>query len=479
MASPAPLSERPIGPAARHRLLIELPRPAAVRDSPRAPWLAVFAVCIGAFMGQLDASIVNLAYQPVERAFHVSLGAASWVGLAYLLTLVALVTPAGRVSDLLGRKLLYVYGFGVFVVGSALCALAPDLGLLLGFRVLQAIGAAMMQANSVAIVVMAMPRERLGRAIGVQGAAQALGLALGPTLGGLLVAAGGWRLLFAVNVPIGIAGIVLAIRLVPRTRTWPERGQFDTAGAVLLPLGAGATLGALSLGSDLGWSSPAVLLLGAGAVAAVTLFVRREHAAPSPLVEPALFRRRAVSTGIVTALLSYAFLFGIMFLVPFEMITALHIGAPEAGLELTAMPVALGITAPLAGRLADRIGPRPLTVAGMATGLAAIALLALSDQSTGLRLAALALVGAGMGMFLPANSASIMGGVRGDEAGTASGLLNLTRGLGTALGLALAAAAEQATGYRGALAVLGAVAAVAAAVSGLRPPAPSRSPSAG
>ena len=174
------------------------------------------AVCVGAFMGQLDASIVTVALPTLQHTFDASVGAVTWVGLSYLLVLVATVTAVGRFADMWGRKLLYVYGFVIFTVASALCGLAPDLGALCGFRALQAVGAAMLQANSLAIIVLVVPAASLGRAIGLQGAAQALGLALGPTIGGLLLAAGGWRLIFFVNVPFGLFGAVAAVLLVPR-----------------------------------------------------------------------------------------------------------------------------------------------------------------------------------------------------------------------------------------------------------------------
>src|SRR5580698_8985469 len=169
--------------------LVEPARPDWLRQRPAAPYFALAAVCIGAFMGQLDTSIVTVALPTLQKVFHASVGAVTWVGLSYLVVLVAGVTAVGRLADMVGRKLLYTYGFVVFIIGSGLCAAAPSLVSLDVFRVVQAVGAAMLQANSVAIIYLAMPRDRLGRGIGIQGAAQALGLALGPTVGGLLLAA--------------------------------------------------------------------------------------------------------------------------------------------------------------------------------------------------------------------------------------------------------------------------------------------------
>ncbi|HLX78401.1 MAG TPA: MFS transporter, partial [Acidimicrobiales bacterium] len=197
MGEPPP-GEWPYGARTLRALLKEPRRLKSIRDRPNAYWYAVGAVCIGAFMGQLDASIVTIAFPSFERAFHAGVGSVTWVGLSYLLALVAFVTIVGRFADMAGRKLLYVYGFAVFTLASFACALAPNLGALVGLRVVQGVGAAMLQANSLAIIRLAVPRGRLGRTIGVQGAAQALGLALGPSVGGALIAAGGWRLIFYV-----------------------------------------------------------------------------------------------------------------------------------------------------------------------------------------------------------------------------------------------------------------------------------------
>ncbi|NUR30453.1 MAG: MFS transporter [Catenulispora sp.] len=199
-------------------LLRERPRPERVRSHPAAWRLAVLTVCFGAFMGQLDASITTLAYPALRTEFGASLSAVSWVSLSYLLALTLLLVPVGRVSDALGRKLFYVYGFAVFTAASAACALAPSLDALIAFRVVQALGAAMLQANSIALISNAAPRAKLRTALGVQAAAQALGLGLGPAVGGLLVDTLGWRWVFGVNVPVGVVALVGGVFLLPRTR---------------------------------------------------------------------------------------------------------------------------------------------------------------------------------------------------------------------------------------------------------------------
>ncbi|MGH9063486.1 MAG: DHA2 family efflux MFS transporter permease subunit [Acidimicrobiales bacterium] len=418
------------------RLLVEPARPDSVRRRPDAHWFAVGTVCVGAFMGQLDASIVTQAFPTLEHDFHASLGGVTWVGLAYLLTLVALVTAVGRFADMIGRKLLYTYGFIVFIVGSGLCGLAPTLLSLDGFRVLQAVGAAMLQANSVAIIYLAMPPDKLGRGIGIQGAAQALGLALGPTVGGLLIALGGWRLIFLVNVPVGIVGTTLGWFLIPRSRHLQGRAAFDWTGFACFVPAVVCLLAAVSFGDQAGWGSPLIIGMLVASAVLGTAFVARERRARAPMLDLSLFRRVPFSAGVASGLLSYLVLFGVLFVVPFFLERGLGLGPGRAGLELTVMPVALGITAPLAGRLADRVGARPLTVGGMLLSAAAFVALALFHGDLGAFLVELAVLGAGLGMFTPPNNAAIMGAAPREQSGVASGVLNMTRGMGTAMGLA-------------------------------------------
>jgi MFS family permease len=249
----------------RRRLITEPRRPVRIRESPRAAWFVVAAVCVGAFMGQLDASIVTVALPRLGASLHAGVEETQWASLSYLLMLVCVLIPVGHMADRVGRKLLYVYGFGVFTLGSGLCAAAPTLGWLIAARVVQALGAAMLQANSVALIRESLPRERLGRAIGYQGAAQALGLASGPAIGGALLALGSWRLLFLVNLPAGCVGIVLGWLLVPRSVRVQDDADADAVrtpgsdrlGAVLLAV----SVGGLMLGLSLVPHGSAVLLL--------------------------------------------------------------------------------------------------------------------------------------------------------------------------------------------------------------------------
>lgn len=458
-------------------LTAERPRPEVIRTWPNSWWLAVGTVCFGAFMGQLDASIVTLTYGGLRADFHASLAAVEWVSLAYLLALVALLVPAGRLADAHGRKLLYLYGFAVFTLASAACGFAPSLWALVAFRVVQAAGAALMQANSVALVTTSAPHARMRSALGVQAAAQALGLALGPTVGGALVSTLGWRWVFWVNVPVGVVALVGGHYLLPRTRARTRVARFDWPGLLLLAVATTGALTAVSAASGLpvpGWG---VAALSAVAAAAALGFVRRQRRAAAPLLDLALLRVRAVAYGLVGALSGYLVLFGPLVLVP-VVLTARGASALTAGLVLTALPAGFALAATGGDRvLPRRLSDRGRCLAGAAVFTASTAALLVVPPGVGGLVPVLAVTGLGLGMFTPANNALIMGAIPARSSGTGGGLVNMTRGLGTALGVALVTLALQVGGggalrggVRGAAVVLVVASAVAvvAAWSGPR-----------
>jgi EmrB/QacA subfamily drug resistance transporter len=431
-------------------------------------------VCIGAFMGQLDASIVTLAVPSLRAELDASLGAVVWVSLAYLLVLVGAVSAMGRWADMIGRKLLYTYGFGVFTLASLGCALSPNLPVLILMRCIQALGAAMLQANSVALIRTTVRRDQLNRAIGIQGTAQALGLAVGPAAGGALMAFGGWRWVFFVNLPAGVLGMVLGWLLLPRTRIRAERTRFDWLGLSLLLPATAALLLALSMLDYGGASAPVVVtLLAAAALFAAFVIVARRAAAP--LIEPALFRLARFRSGISSGLLAYVVTFGVLLAAPLYLEAAFGESPAHAGLMITVLPAFLALGAPLGALAADRIGAAPVTTAGMIVCAAACAVAGFTAGERALLVAMLALAGFGLGLFTPANNATIAGAGRADQAGMVSGVLNMTRGIGTAFGVAVAgatysigagaadhAAGPAADGFRLSMLVLAALAALAA-----------------
>lgn len=437
------MSRRPAAPhPSRTRtwpaaLTEERPRPRRIRERPGAWRLAVATVCFGAFMGQLDASIVTLTYRSLSTEFHASMAAVEWVSLSYLLTLVALLVPVGRISDARGRKLLYLYGFALFTAASAACGLAPSLAALVGARVVQAAGAAMMQSNSVALVTTSAPRGRMRAALGVQAAAQALGLALGPTVGGALVSAAGWRWVFAVNVPVGVVALVAGHYLLPRTRSRTAAARFDRVGLALLALTTTALLLGVSGASGLPFPLWAVVVLLALAAAAGAALWRHLGRSERPLLDPALLRCRAVATGLGGALCSYLVLFGPLVLVPTALTAA---GSSElvAGLVLTALPAGFALAATGADRALPRgLSDRARCLLGAGICVAAPAVMAALPLTPAALVPPLVLLGLGLGVYTPSNNAVVMTAIPTSSSGTGGGLVNMARGLGTALGIAL------------------------------------------
>jgi EmrB/QacA subfamily drug resistance transporter len=416
-------------------LTTEHRRPRRIREAPNGWWLAIATVCLGAFMGQLDASIATLTYGALEGEFHTGVAAVSWVSLGYMLVLVALLVPVGRLSDAYGRKLCYLYGFLVFTAASAACGLAPSLTWLIVFRLVQAVGAALLQANSVALVTTSAPRDRMRGALGVQAGAQALGLALGPALGGVIVSTLGWRWVFLVNVPVGVVAVVAGHFLLPRTRTRASASSFDRPGFALLAVASTTLLLGISAASGLDLPGYATVVLLAAAVASGYGFWRRIGAAAFPLLSPELLRSRQISAGLLGALGGYLVLFGPLVLVP-EVFGA-HDSA-RAGLVLTALPLGFAVGALAANRVLPRAWTdRKRALAGSALAVLALAILVPLPFTAAALVPALALLGLGLGAFTPANNTLVMGAIPARDAGTGGGLVNTTRALGTALGVAL------------------------------------------
>jgi MFS family permease len=417
-------------------LLREPARPATVREHRLAPWFAVGTVCFGAFMGQLDASIVTVAFPALQRDFHAGLPAVQWVSLAYLLALTTLLVPAGRWSDRAGRKLLYLYGFVLFAAASAACGLAVSIGMLIALRLVQAAGAALLQANSVALVVTSVPGRQRRAALGVQAAAQAVGLASGPVLGGLLVAAVGWRWVFFLNVPVGLVAVVAGRYLLPRTRRRAESRGTDAGGMVLLALSTTAGMLAVSSLSGLGLPAWAVACCAASAVAAAVALWRQERRSAAPLLNLPALAASGAGRALAGALCSYLVLFGPLVLFP-QVVSAQGGTALAAGLLLTSLPAGFGIAAVLADRVFPAGWPngRRCAIGGALAAGCAAALAVPAPHAVTVVL--LGLLGAGLGVYTPANNAEIMAALPTGDAAAAGGMVNMTRGIGTALGVAV------------------------------------------
>jgi EmrB/QacA subfamily drug resistance transporter len=405
-------------------------------------WLVIATVCIGAFMGQVDSSITQLLLPRLELEFNAKLSTVGWVAVAYLLAMAAFLPIFGRLADIMGRKLLYSGGFLLFVLSSALCGLAPNLPVLIAFRVLQGIGAALLSSNSVAIVVATAGPELRGRALGIQSAAQAVGLSAGPAIGGLVLDTLDWRWVFWINVPVGLAGAIMGWFILPPTKDLPDDARFDWKGALLIAPALTALVAVLNEVYAWGAASPFLLGLAVLAVILLTLFVRSEQRANAPLINLDLFRRRAFSTGNIAGILSYAALFGLFFLMPFMFVRAYGDSIFVAGLRLCIVPVMLAIAAPIGGALYDKLGPRLPTVSGMLIcAIASSGLFIVLDgtrQSLSLVMLALAVFGVGQGLYISPNNSAIVAAAPASLTGEAGGLVNVTRSLGVSIGVAAA-----------------------------------------
>ncbi|SFJ92195.1 drug resistance transporter, EmrB/QacA subfamily [Paenibacillus sp. UNC496MF] len=401
-------------------------------------WLVVSTVCIGAFMAALDASIINLALPSLMRQFGIGMAKAEWISLVYLLTLSSLVIPFGRLADMFGRRWMYATGFFVFLVSSVACGVAPGFAGLLVARIFQAIGAAMLQANSVSIITAATPAAHRGKAIGIQASAQGIGLSLGPVIGGALLSLGDWRWLFYVNVPIGIAGTILAVLLLPRD-TGRRKESFDYWGLVFLLPALIMMVYVLNSGLAQGWTSPFILLCVFTAMLALASFVREEQRSYAPLMDLSLFRDKIFRYGNLTSFLSFTVMYGVLLLSPFLMETGFRLDAVTAGLYLSLVPIGMTICTPISGYLADRFGVRVPAIGGTALLLLGSGLLAVihGGGETALLLLGLWLTGCGMGMFTPPNNSQVMGNVPADRLGVAGATLNMSRTMGMGMGITL------------------------------------------
>jgi EmrB/QacA subfamily drug resistance transporter len=406
-------------------------------------WIIVATVCIGSFMGQLDASITQLVLPALEREFAVSIGQVSWVAVMFLLVVSVMLPIFGRLADMYGRKKLYVAGFLVFIAGSTLCGFAPGIAWLIAARALQAVGAAMLSANSVAIIVSIAGDRLRGKALGIQTAVQAVGLCAGPTVGGWIVDALDWRWVFWVNVPFGVVGTVIAWLIIPETSAAKPGSRFDMLAAVLLVPGLGALMFAINQVGSWGLTSPGVIGNAAAGAILLTALIVRERRSSDPLIPLLLFEKWSFAFGNLVSLLANIILFGLFFLMPFTFERVFGESAFSGGLRLTTIPLALGLMAPISGALSDRIGNRVLCTGGMLIVFAGLLLLSLQlgadTPSLSIITLSLLVVGIGQGMFLAPNNNAIMGSASVSEAGEAGSLMNVTRDVGTSIGIAMAA----------------------------------------
>jgi EmrB/QacA subfamily drug resistance transporter len=393
-------------------------------------------------MSALDSSVVNTLLPVLARELSASVAGIEWVSTIYLLVISGLLLGFGRAGDLYGTKRMYVGGFVVFIIASALCGLSPTAHVLVGLRALQAIGAAMLFANSPAILTRTFPPEQRGRALGALGTFTYLGLTVGPSLGGWLTGAFGWRSIFYINVPIGGLALFLSMRYIAHDQVSGREERFDFAGAMLFMIGLVALLGALNQAHAWGWGSPLIIALFVAAVVVLIAFVRVELRRESPMLDLSLFRNRVFAASTASALLNYCCVYSVIFTIPFLLIQGRHLSPQQTGVLMTAQPIVMAIVAPISGSLSDKIGSRIPATLGMMILTAGLIFLGFNVSRPGLRMivVSLCIIGLGVGLFVSPNNSALMGAAPRGRQGIASGVLATARNAGMVMGVGISGA---------------------------------------
>jgi EmrB/QacA subfamily drug resistance transporter len=413
--------------------------------SPRRhkKWLIFTLVAIGVFMSTLDGSIVNIALPTIMNDFGVSLATIEWVVMIYLLTILSLLLSFGRLSDIKGRRWVYSRGMIIFAGGSLLCGLAQHAIWLICARSFQGIGAAMIMACTPALVADTFPVAERGKALGMVGTVTALGLTIGPALGGFLIHFFSWRAIFYINVPVGIVTASLIAKLLKGGHNDVAVDEsFDWMGAVLLILSLICFLLALTHGYDWGYTSLPTLSLAGISIFAMARFIWVETKIQHPIVQPSLFSIRLFTFPILSGVVLFMTLFMVIFLMPFYLIHPCGLPVDKVGLIMVIPFIFLFFVSPISGSISDRVGSRMLCTVGMA--IVAISLFTLaeltSEHSVFTIAWRLALTGLGTAIFLPPNTSTAITAVSQNRRGIAAGTVATARNLGMVIGVALAGA---------------------------------------
>jgi EmrB/QacA subfamily drug resistance transporter len=411
---------------------------AAAEGSELAPsvrW-ALASLSLSMLLSSLSTSIANVALPTLAQAFTASFQEVQWVVLAYLLAITTLIVSVGRLGDITGRRRLLLAGLFLFTVASVLCGLAPTLGLLIVARAAQGLGAAIMMALAMAFVGETVPKAKIGSAMGLLGTMSAIGTALGPSLGGVLITGLGWRAIFLVNVPLALLTFFLAHRSLPVDRRAPQanRAGFDYLGTLLLALALAAYALAMTMGRGSFGLLNMALLLAAGF--GVGLFVLAEARAASPLIRLAMLRDPTLSASLAMSMLVSTVVMATLVVGPFYLSGALGLDAAVVGLVVSVGPLVVALTGVPAGRVVDRLGAQRMTIAGLIGMAAGSFILSMLPATLGIPgyVAPLAVITAGYALFQTANNTAVMTDIPQDRRGVISGMLNLSRNLGLVTG---------------------------------------------
>ncbi len=401
--------------------------------------LVLAICCMSLFIVGLDVTVVNVALPSIGRELHASVSGLQWVVAAYSLVLASLLMLSGSTADRVGRRRTFQVGLALFTLGSLLCSLAPSLALLVVFRMLQAIGGSMLNPVAMSIITNTfIERAERARAIGIWGGVIGLSMALGPVVGGVLVSAVGWRSIFWVNIPVGLAAIVLTALFVPESRA-PVRRRIDPVGQVLIMIMLAALVYGIIEGPDRGWASPVIIGCFCATVAAAGGFIWYERLRAEPLLDTRFFRSAPFAGATLIAVSAFAGLGGFLLLSTLYLQDVRGYSALHAGLYMLPMAAMTAIWSPLSGRIVGSRGPRlPLIGAGSALIISALTLTRLTaTTSTASLVVSFLLFGLGFGLVNAPITNTAMAGMPRAQAGVAAAVASTSRQVGSSLGVAV------------------------------------------
>jgi len=408
------------------------------QDNPLYKWMVAVSVMSGAFMVVMDTTVVNVALPKIMAAFGANIDKIQWVVTAYMLSMAIMMPSVGWLSSRIGNKALFVSSLTIFTLASALCGTAWNEDALIIFRILQGVGAGSLMPIAMAIIFEAFPPEQRGLAMGVYGLGATFGPAVGPTLGGYLTEKFSWHLIFYLNVPVGLLGVFLAMAILPQGRT--RKGlRFDFWGFLTMAIGLGCLLMALSQGQREGWTSSFILFFFFASMLAFAAFFFVEFHTPQPFIDLKVYRSFTYSMATAVFVIQGLGLFGATFLIPLFFENMLQYTALQTGFLMLPMALAVSVVLPLTGRLADRMDARILIAMGIFFSIVSLYWLSLLDlrTSTSSAVGMLIMRGFGIGFIFPALMNTALKNLPLDKVATGSGLMNVSRQVGGAFGVAI------------------------------------------
>ena len=402
-------------------------------------WWTLWAVSFGLFMIMLDNTIVNVALPAIQRDLEIGISELEWVVTGYALTFAVLMLTGGKLADLYGRRLIFIVGLAIFTAASLACGLAPDANVLIGARVVQGIGSALMNPATLSILVATFPPRQRGMAIGVWAGVSAMALAIGPMVGGLIAEHLHWGWIFFINVPVGVLAIVVARLVIEESRDTSLDQRLDLPGLLTSAGGLFALTYALIEANTYGWTSARIIALFASAAVLLTAFVLLESRQRLPMLDLSLFRNTTFAGANAVMLLVALAMFGVFFFISLFVQNVLGYSATEAGASFLPMTLLIVLVAPIAGKFSDRAGSRWLMGSGMIFVAASLLLFAQLDRRSSFWavLPGMIVGGLGMGLAMTPTTAAAMGSVPVDKAGVGSAVLNSMRQVGGSMGIAV------------------------------------------